>query len=85
MLFSLCRVLKKIYIHCFHCITYLYINCSNSPPPQLSWFLVFPDMQGHLGHVQGQGQPGVGQDQGLPQGLIFLEKLLKQKLLGMIK
>ena len=34
-------------------------------------FTVFLDIQGHLGHVQDQTQPGVGQEHKHPQGLIF--------------
>ena len=41
---------------------------------KLGWFKVFPDLQDHLGQVQGkvqnQIQPGVGQEQGQPKGLI---------------
>ena len=41
---------------------------------KLGWFKVFPDLQDHLGQVQGQfqcqRQPGVGQEQGQPKGLI---------------
>ena len=40
---------------------------------KLGWFRVFPDLQDHLGQVQGHRQPGVGQEQGRPQGLIFWE------------
>ena len=41
---------------------------------KLGWFKVFLDLQDHLGQVQGQfqcqRQPGVGQEQGQPKGLI---------------
>ena len=37
---------------------------------KLGWFKVFPDIQDHLGQAQGHRQPGVGQEQGRPQGLI---------------
>ena len=40
---------------------------------KLGWFKVFPDLQDHLGQVQGQvqrqRQPGVGREQGQPEGL----------------
>ena len=37
---------------------------------KLGWFRVFPDLQDHLGQVQGHRQPGVGREQERPQGLI---------------
>ena len=37
----------------------------------VGWFKVFPDIQDHLGQAQGYRQPGVGREQGRPQGLIF--------------
>ena len=37
---------------------------------KLGWFKIFPDIQDHLGQVQGHRQPGVGREQGRPQGLI---------------
>ena len=37
---------------------------------KLGWFKVFPDIQDHLGQAQGHRQPGVGREQGRPQGLI---------------
>ena len=40
---------------------------------KLGWFKVFPDIQDLLGQAQGHRQPGVGQEQGRPQGLIFWE------------
>ena len=41
----------------------------------MGWFKVFPDLQDHLGQVQGkvqdrQRQPGVGQEQRQPKQLI---------------
>ena len=40
---------------------------------QLGWFRIFPDIKDHLGQVQGHRQPGVGGEQGRPQGMIFWE------------
>ena len=47
---------------------------------KLGLFKVFPDLQVHLGQVQGHRQPGVGLEQGRHQGLIFWAMLFQQKL-----
>ena len=50
------------------------------------WFKVFPERQDHLGQGQGQvqrqRQPGVGREQGQPEGLISGQKMFQLKLLG---
>ena len=39
--------------------------------------MALPDLQDHLGQVQGHRQPGVGQEQGRPQALQYDLELLE--------
>ena len=50
-----------------------YVETKDVKHVKLGWFQVFPDIQDHLGQVQGHRQQGVGREQGRPQESIFWE------------
>ena len=52
---------------------------------KLGWFKVFPDIQDHLGEVQPQRHQGVGQEQGLPQGVNFWNNCINWGCSGLIR